>query len=121
MKKLIILAAVLALTAVGFARQVSADVHILGTIGGGGVGVGLSLAVETIRPIKISKEERAYSVKFLCGTVSGVGQFPIDPASPLVPGTYLTAINIHNPSREDVVMQLSSVLTHPSGQVSIDL
>ncbi len=110
MKKLIILAAVLALTAVGFARQVSADVHIIGTVGG--VGVGLSIDVETIERTKLSKELDLYAVKFLCGTVPGFGQFP-DPGSPLAPGTYLTAINILNPGPEPIFLTKKAIETRP--------
>jgi hypothetical protein len=61
-------------------------------------GVGASLDVETITPKRILFRW-VYSVKFLCGTIPS-GTPPESPALglPLSPGTYLTAINIHNPN-----------------------
>jgi hypothetical protein len=95
MKKLIILASVLALTAVGFAGQVSAQ------------GVGLSIDVETITPKTFDDDKKdnggtnVYSAKFVCGTITGTGQIPVA-GSPLVPGTYLTAINVHVPQNDSL-------------------
>jgi len=62
-----------------------------------GVGVGLSLDVETISPKQIGGSF-VYSVKFLCGRIRG-GTTAESPAAgfPLSPGFYATAINIHNP------------------------
>ena len=63
-------------------------------------GVGVSLTVTTItpKPADPTGGRLAYSAKFLCGTV------PHDPANPqappppfdMVPGTYLTSVNVHN-------------------------
>ena len=110
MNKLIILAAVLALTAVGFAGQVSAQ------------GVGVTIDVETIIPkiFHVDNDSdsdsdddnggtKVYSAKFLCGTIPGPGQF----GSPLVPGTYLTAINILNPNPGPVDLFKKAVETLP--------
>jgi len=65
---------------------------------GPGVGVSLTVTPVTPKPADSTGGILAYSAKFLCGTV------PHDPANPqspppgfdLVPGTYLTSINIHN-------------------------
>ena len=68
--------------------------------GGLGVGVGASLQVVPISHKTISFRGGVFSAKFLCGTIP-----PLIPGSELplgtdllVPGTYLTAINIYNPN-----------------------
>src|SRR3989304_4333661 len=66
--------------------------------GGLGVGVGASLQVVPISHKTISFRGGVFAAKFLCGTIApgGTPQVP-PPGFPLVPGTYLTAINIYNP------------------------
>jgi len=87
-------------------------------------GTGVSLAVQTVTPNSRTILNLAgpwvYSAKFLCGTI-----FPSAVSSelgdPLVPGTYLTAINIHNASGSEVRFQKKAVETRsqrePRGQV----
>src|SRR3990172_8176314 len=50
-----------------------------------------------------------YSAKFLCGPIFG----PADPFSPLAPGMYNTAINIHNPNDFQVTIQKKAVISVP--------
>lgn len=67
-----------------------------------GTGVGASVDVETI-PSRTVRGQLVYAAKFLCGTIPpkpGVPEFPgtgIGDTAFLSPGTYLTAVNIHNP------------------------
>jgi hypothetical protein len=59
-------------------------------------GVGSGLDVERISP-RVENNHRIWPVKFLCGTIAADPANPERPASPgdpLVPGTYLTAINV---------------------------
>jgi hypothetical protein len=85
-----------------------------------GVGVGVSIDVESIAPKYIiipgSPSEFVYAIKFLCGTIQH-GVNPQFPASdqPLVPGTYLTAINIFNPYPFEVQFTIQIVVTYPAG------
>jgi hypothetical protein len=62
-----------------------------------GVGAGVSIDVESITP-KLIDSELVYSTKFVCGTIpDSITNPPFGSSDqPLVPGTYLTAINIHN-------------------------
>ncbi len=77
------------------------------------LGVGGSLDVERIPSSKARTGLRTYPAKFLCGTIRADSrnlEFPSTQGSTsllgtfgataelLVPGTYLTAINIHNPN-----------------------
>jgi len=86
--------------------------------GGLGVGVGASLQVVPISHKTISFRGGVFSAKFLCGEI------PHDPANPqnpiagelLVPGTYLTAINIYNPNTFQVRFAKKAIITNPQGQ-----
>jgi hypothetical protein len=81
-----------------------------------GVGVGGSVDVETVPAMRVSGEF-AYSAKFLCGTIKptqGSPQFPDasrDTAAILVPGTYLTSINVLNPDTMTVLLSKRAVET----------
>lgn len=93
-------------------------------------GVGASLDVETISPKKIAPlagpAHLVYSVKFLCGTIQSdadVPQFPETGAPLLVPGTYLTVINIHNPNPRPsatadipLTFRKKALITNPQGE-----
>ena len=74
-----------------------------------GLGVGGSVDVETVPFVRVS-DGFAYSAKFLCGTIQaapGSPEFPDasrDTAAVLVPGTYLTSVNVHNPDTITVVL-----------------
>ena len=50
-----------------------------------------------------------YSAKFLCGLITQEA----DPFKPLAPGTYNTAINIHNPNDFQVTIQKKAVISVP--------
>ena len=97
---------------------------------GSAVGVGSSLDVVPVTPKRIvgagkvgSKDDPdhnitlVHSAKFLCGTIPhGTDpQLPLDDASPLVPGTYLTAINIHNPNPGTIDFTKKALETKPQG------
>ncbi|MFC1513835.1 hypothetical protein ACFL5P_02385 [candidate division KSB1 bacterium] len=92
---------------------------MLGSIGCyEGVGVGISIDVENITPQLIDDSLYVYSAKIVCGTISDSLansnlQFS---GQPLVSGTYLTAINIHNPHEYSVPFSKQVVVTNPQGQ-----
>ena len=80
--------------------------------GGLGVGVGASLQVVPISHKTISFRGGVFAAKFLCGTIApgGTPQVP-PPGFPLVPGTYLTAINIYNPNTFQVRFTKKAIKT----------
>ncbi len=94
-------------------------------VAGGGLGVGVSIDVESIAPLRtgfvrfFGFGQLVYSVKFLCGTILPdltPNQFPSpEPANQylLVPGAYLTAVNIHNPHRSRVTFRKQAVIVNP--------
>lgn len=79
-----------------------------------GVGVGGSTAVETV-PFVNADGEFVYSAKYLCGTIYSVDdstRLPDrirDTAAVLVPGLYLTSVNIQNPWTSPVSFMKSMV------------
>lgn len=91
-----------------------------------GVGVSLTVTTVTPKPADPAGGQLAYSAKFLCGTV------PHDPANPqapplpfnMVPGTYLTSVNVHNRTFTTVdfirkkAVQILPEDVFPRGQVS---
>jgi hypothetical protein len=82
----------------------------------GPTGVGVSLEVETVVPKKIDRHY-VYSAKFLCGRIP---HSLLDPQEPplefsLVPGTYRTAINIHNPNPSEVSFTKMALSTNRQG------
>jgi hypothetical protein len=89
--------------------------------------VGVSLDVEPITPKRIALGQEphsiqdtlrlVYSAKFLCGTIKH-GANPQLPAGnePLVPGTYMTAINIHNPYHFPVRFTKKALITNPQNE-----
>lgn len=87
-------------------------------------GVGVSVDVETIEPIAADEglERVIYSAKFVCGTIRGNPRNPQFPAQftnqrhLLVPGTYLSAINIFNPNAQDVNIRKKAVIAVPQRQ-----
>jgi hypothetical protein len=97
-------------------------------------GVGASLDVQTISSQKIVPRGapstavpvpvQVFSAKFLCGTIkpttitSAAGDVTTLPqlGNPLVPGTYLTAINIHNPNFTPITFRKKAVVTNPERQ-----
>jgi hypothetical protein len=73
--------------------------------------------VETISPTRIQEQRFVYSAKFLCGTIAHSANPQLPPkGQPLVPGTYLTAVNIHNPNPFPVVFTKKALVTNPQGQ-----
>jgi hypothetical protein len=81
-----------------------------------GLGVGGSVDVETVPAVPIHDGEAySYSAKFLCGTIAaepGSPEFPDasrDTNAVLVPGTYLTSINVYNPEPMTVVFEKGAV------------
>jgi hypothetical protein len=84
-------------------------------------GVGVSIDVEPVSPKRVRLGGQAllsYAVKFLCGTIPHSDADPQQPppGAPLVPGTYLTAVNIHNPQGKEVRFRKKAVIANPQGQ-----
>jgi hypothetical protein len=86
-------------------------------------GVGASLDVQAISPQSLVgvPSTEVFSAKFLCGTITPVlsaSGAVISPqlGNPLVPGTYLTAINIHNPNFTPITLRKKAVVTTPERQ-----
>jgi len=79
----------------------------------GGVGVGASLQVVPISHRTISFRGGVFSAKFLCGRILPAPLNPQDPGGTelLVPGTYLTAINIYNPNTFQVRFTKKAIKT----------
>jgi len=82
-----------------------------------GVGVGLGVQSINAKEIRVSGALTlaVFSTKFLCGTIrpeAGDPQFP-GGNDLLVPGTYLTAVNIHNPNARPVQFRKKVVVTLP--------
>lgn len=81
-----------------------------------GIGVGGSVDVEAV-PVTRVPDGYAYSAKFLCGTIQAVKGFPQfadtsrDTAAVLVPGTYLTSVNVQNPDTSTVLLLKRAVET----------
>ncbi len=79
-----------------------------------------STDVERVEPILVG-ETFVYSVKMLCGTVLSdlnLRQFPSASGEVLmVPGTYLSAVNYHNPTEEGEPVDVVSSTVVQSGQV----
>ena len=73
-----------------------------------GVGVGVSLDVVSITSVKRADGSAVYLAKVLCGTVEHDPSIPQIPASSdpetLVPGTYLSKVNILNPQETNVTV-----------------
>ncbi len=84
-----------------------------------GVGAGVSIDVENITP-KLIDEGLVYSAKFVCGTISdSITVSPLESSGqPLAPGTYFTAINIHNPNEDVAEFARKAVVTNSQGPVS---
>lgn len=102
-----------------------------GQLASGGVGVGVSLDVETIVPKRIGGPGAStlrgtfttavaptvvlsYSAKFLCGSIPPAGHPEL--GFPLAPGTYMTAINLHNPHPFGVKFRKKALITNPQGE-----
>ena len=91
---------------------------------GHAVGVGVTLDSERVVPIQNENGDFVYLAKFLCGTIA---DDPFNPQIPdqnivvgennLVPGTYLTKLNINNPSTSSVTLVLSPPLIAVGGQI----
>ena len=87
-------------------------------------GVGASLDVETIAPLRTVAAVVVYSAKFLCGTIEHDKSDPQLPplGSSLVPGTYLTVVNVHNaevplpPPTTDLRFLKRAIETKPQGE-----
>ncbi len=92
------------------------DVMPIGIGLGIGVGTGVSVDVESIPAIGEGRS-RVHTSKFLCGTIPPYKRFPIfdpqfpDPPERLVPGTYLTEIEIINTRASPIGVELRGVLT----------
>lgn len=95
--------------------------------GGGGVGVGASLDIEHI-PRSPVDGLFTYAAKFACGTIPAESDRPDFPslqgrqalqgaygayAEVLVPGVYLTAVNIRNPTRHEIKIAKQATQTVP--------
>jgi len=84
-------------------------------IPGSGIGVGASIEVVPISHKTISFRGGVFSAKFLCGLIVDDGANPQFPSGtgPLVPGTYLTAINIYNPNNFTVRFAKKAIIANP--------
>ena len=86
-----------------------------------GAGVGVSLDVERIVAIR-AKKNLVYSAKFLCGEIAASGP-SLELGQPLAPGSYRTAVNIHNPNEESVEFTMKAVIANsqssPRGPIGI--
>ncbi len=84
----------------------------------GAQGVGAGLDIETVEPKRIQGLGLVYSAKFLCGTIPHLPTNPQEPAAgfPLAPGSYRTAVNIHNPNNVEVRFRKKALITNPQGQ-----
>jgi len=103
---LVILTGILAISSAGPA---SAQKRVTGAAG--------SSDIEQIEPILVA-DTYVYSVKMLCGTVLSDFSFRQFPSASkdvlMAPGTYLTAVNFHNPG-DQIGVESSTVL--PTGPV----
>ena len=82
---------------------------------GVGVGTGVSIDVETVAPRRI-KGRFVYSVKFACGEIPATGSPQQD--HPLAPGSYRTAVNIHNLDETEVSFTKRAVIALPQNRLS---
>ena len=84
-----------------------------------GEGTGVSIDVENITP-KLIDSILVYSAKFVCGTIpDSITVSPLESSGqPLAPGTYFTAINIHNPYEDAVEFGKKAVVTNSKGLIS---
>ncbi len=81
-------------------------------------GVGVHLDVDTIVGKGIRGAGRVYSAKFLCGTIPHDTNPQVPPVgSPFVPGTYLTAVNIHNPYHTNTQFKKKALIANPQGKL----
>ncbi|MGH9936380.1 MAG: hypothetical protein ACREAM_09045 [Blastocatellia bacterium] len=78
-------------------------------------GVGASLDVERVPASRNAQGRLLFPVKFLCGGIKSDPAMP-EFGDPLSPGTYLTAINIHNPNQNVVRFRKKALITNPQGQ-----
>ncbi len=87
-----------------------------------GPGVAGSVDVENISAKRV-QGLFVYGAKFLCGTIPALATAPTFPAgdTTLVPGTYLTAVNIHNPDTLTILFEKRAVIANaqvdPRGRV----
>lgn len=94
----------------------SRSIALLAVLSACGIGVGGNVDVETVSAIRVP-EGLAYSAKFLCGTIQpmqGSPQLPDashDTAAVLVPGTYLTSVNVQNPDTLTILVAKRAVET----------
>ncbi len=101
------------------AAQYVGEVHTPPRDGGSvGVGTGASIDVEIVTPKQI-RATSVFSVKFLCGEILPGGasleqgsseNASLAQGSPLAPGSYRTAINIHNPNPQAVKFEKKAVI-----------
>ncbi len=107
-------------------------VAVLSACGGQALGVGGSVDVERIPATDAGTGLRVYAAKFLCGTIHAspsnlefpslrtggglTGAFGAT-AELLVPGTYLTAINIHNPTSATIQVAKKALETVPQREL----
>lgn len=83
-----------------------------------GIGVGVSLDVEKIDGQRVPRVGQVFSAKFLCGTIDrgDAPQAPPAVARFLTPGTYLTAVNIHNPNISAMTFEKKALITNPQDE-----
>jgi len=60
---------------------------------------------EAAQPIPIPPQARVYAAKFLCGQIK---------EGPVEPGSYTTAINVHNPNPHTVVIRKKAIVLFTS-------
>ncbi len=78
-------------------------------------GVGASLDVERIPASRNQQGRLLFPVKFLCGGIKSDPTLP-EFGDPLSPGTYLTAVNIHNPNQTVVRFRKKALITNSQGK-----
>jgi len=86
-----------------------------------GVGTGASIDVEIVTPKQLGPNW-GFSAKFLCGEIPALDEYLAE-GSPLAPGSYRTAINIHNPNPLAVTFEMKAVIANaqrqPRGAISL--
>ncbi len=94
-------------------------VTLVSAVSAQGAGVGVSLDIDVIVGKRIQGAGRVYSAKFLCGTIPHDLSNPQLPpvGSPLVPGTYLTGVNIHNPYHTNTQFRKKALIANPQGKL----
>lgn len=103
---------IIALTVLSAISVKEAAGFTLPPLSGVGVGTGVSLDVENISPKNI-RGLLVFSVKFICGEIDPTTPNSPEQGTPLAPGSYRTAVNIHNPDDDEVNFIKKAVIALP--------